>query len=1324
VANSAVVGLLRALLVADTAEFDAAMKRAGDSAKAWSKDLKKIGAEAEAVGRTLTVGITAPLVGLGAAASKLAIDFESSFAGVRKTVDGSEADFSKLSQQFRDLAKQIPVNVNELNKLGESAGALGIPRAQIAKFVEVMAGLGTATNLTADEAATSIARIQNIFGAAGQDTDRFASTLVALGNAGASTEKEITEMSARIAGAGHAVGLSQAQVLAFSSTLASVGINAEAGGSAMSRVLLKMNDAVDKGGTALKGFATVAGVSAAEFKRVFETDAAGATVKFVEGLQRLQTAGGNLSATLEPLIGKNIILKDTMLRLAGAGDLMQRDLNNANAAWEKNNALQNETQKRYETTAAQLTILWNRIKDVGISIGQALLPTVRALTEMLASAVPYLEALAKWFSDLPTGIQVAIVAFAGLAAAMGPALIAFGSMSTGLGTLVKSFKAGGIAAEAFGGMMTFLAANPIVAVIAGLGLLAAAIYLVATAETAAEREVRTNAAGYRDQTKALDDALNTYDDLRAKQNLTAKETKDLDAATRQLAEASGLTVDAFNQQQQGSDALTVALREQLKARQDLLREAIAQAKAKADTAQAQLAAAQAQQNKVLMGQATKPTRIGFGGKTDARLEPLTAPKDILEASIKLNAEIATLKHNATEAWSAYNTLNATTAAAAPATNAAADATKKDTDAKKTNTGATTELTKAQEKAKKAAADHAEAVEKLGRSISVGGVTDKISAMAEAVTAASRSGGLAKDSLIQYGKQINDWMIAGQQVPPALADIHYEYLLLHASTQTAKDSMRAFLAVSTDLTPALRANWTEAQKLDAEAEKLGQVFSKAGDQKALQKTLNKLPAVKLTPLTDAAPGFGKTLGADLVAQVPQSIQKAFQGGGDVGKSVGATVGNSVGGAAGKVVGPAISKAVGGGLGKAIGGLAGNAIPIIGPIIGAAVGGLIDKAFSHKGRDATVAFAESAGGFDTLHTKLGALGAEGETMWKRLTGVGKKDEKGAEKIIGEIEAAFDKAKEKQEKLTAGIGKLSGALQVFGGAAPKSLRPMIEALQKSSGLSAEMQKALAAMAKDPSWQTLQQRAQDLGVDLNSLGSQFQSAKLSDIALGYARDLQAFADIGADIPGVLAGMADELSSLYQQAKKNGVALPDTLKPYMDTLVAMGLLVDENGEKVETLNEVTFTKIEDQALQAVVDVLKEIRDLLSDGLPEAAKKGQQELDKNPLTVPVEYEYHTPDGKPFNYRTPKYPVAPPTAPPPAPPPQIGLQGGTHGQYVDWGSGTPVVLHGREAVTPEGEMISGGGGAPIQITVISKLDGREVARNQIKYIPRELTLAGV
>jgi TP901 family phage tail tape measure protein len=255
VANSSIVGVLRALLTLDTAQFEQATKRVADDAKKLTAEFKTFGRQATELGSALTKTITLPLAGLGIAAAKAAIDFESSFAGVGKTVDGvmdKSGDLTDLgkeiAQSFRDLAKTIPVNVNELNKIGEAAGALGIKKDDIVEFTRVMAMLGVTTNLTSDEAANAVARIQNIFGAAGKDTERLASTLVALGNAGASTEKEIAEMALRIAGAGNTVGLTQAQVLSFASTLSSVGINAEAGGSAISRIFLKMNDAVMSGG--------------------------------------------------------------------------------------------------------------------------------------------------------------------------------------------------------------------------------------------------------------------------------------------------------------------------------------------------------------------------------------------------------------------------------------------------------------------------------------------------------------------------------------------------------------------------------------------------------------------------------------------------------------------------------------------------------------------------------------------------------------------------------------------------------------------------------------------------------------------------------------------------------------------------------------------------------------------------------------------------------------------------------------------------------------------------------------------------------------------
>jgi TP901 family phage tail tape measure protein len=451
---SATVGILRVLLTANTAEFDDAMKKASDSAKVWTKDLSSIGKQATAVGSVLTKAITLPLLGLGAGAIKMASDFESSFAGVRKTVDATEPEFAQLAQGLRNMAKEIPISVNELNKVAEAAGQLGIKKDDILQFTRTMADLGVTTNLTADEAATATAQIQNIFGAAGKDVDRFGATLVALGNAGASTEKDIINMGLRIAGAGNQVGLSQAQVLSFASALSSVGINAEAGGSAISRVFLKINDAVAVGGGAMNEFARVAGMTGAQFKQAFETDAATATTAFITGLARLKGEGENVNATLENLVGKNIILKDTLLRASGAGSLLTEQLALGNKAWQDNTALVDEAKKRYATFESQAKLLWAQLRDVGITLGTALIPILRDLLTAMQPVISAISTAADGFAKLPQPVRTTMVAVAALAAAIGPLLLVFGHIATGAAAVTAAFTAKGIATRALTALMT------------------------------------------------------------------------------------------------------------------------------------------------------------------------------------------------------------------------------------------------------------------------------------------------------------------------------------------------------------------------------------------------------------------------------------------------------------------------------------------------------------------------------------------------------------------------------------------------------------------------------------------------------------------------------------------------------------------------------------------------------------------------------------------------------------------------------------------------------------------------------------------------------
>jgi TP901 family phage tail tape measure protein len=444
----------------DTAEFDTAAKRVSSSAKAWGSDLNIVGRQATAIGSTLTRTLTLPILGVGVASIKAASDFESSFAGIRKTVDGVVGSTGELTaaglaiqQGMRDMAKEIPVSVNELNKVGEAAGQLGIKKDDILQFTRTMADLGVTTNLTAEEAASATAKIQNIFGAAGKDVDRFGATLVALGNDGASTEKDIIEMGLRIAGAGKTVGLTQSQVLSFASALSSVGINAEAGGSAISRVFLKISSAVAKGGGDMAEFARIAGMSASHFKESFEKDAAGATTAFIAGIGRLKAAGENVNATLEGVVGKNIILKDTLLRASGAGDLLSNTLKLGAKAWEENAALTKEAGERYKTFESQLKVLWNQIKDVGITLGTALLPTMKDLVALATPMVEMIGRGAEAFAKLPEPVRLTAVGILGLVAAAGPLIWMIGQLSTGTAVLVKAFAEKGLAMRVLNGFM-------------------------------------------------------------------------------------------------------------------------------------------------------------------------------------------------------------------------------------------------------------------------------------------------------------------------------------------------------------------------------------------------------------------------------------------------------------------------------------------------------------------------------------------------------------------------------------------------------------------------------------------------------------------------------------------------------------------------------------------------------------------------------------------------------------------------------------------------------------------------------------------------------
>lgn len=421
--------IVRVVLRGDVTGLVTQMRAAGASVQQTAAQMTGATKEAAQFQRGMdSLGTSAGKVGLAAGvglglATKAAVDWESEWAGVMKTVNASPAEFDKLEAGLRDLATTLPATHEEIAGVAEAAGQLGVATKDILSFTKVMVDLGETTNLTAEDAATSIAQMANVMGTKGADIDNFGAALVALGNNGASTERQIVEMAQGIAGAGAQVGLTEAEVLSLANAAASMGIEVEAGGTAISRVFSDMAKATAQGGKELELYAQTAGLTADEFAQRFSTKPAQAFAMFTTGLDRVKESGGDVFTLLDELSLSDVRVSRALLGMAASGDLLTDSLNLGSQAWEENTALANEAEKRYATTASKVQVSINEIKDAAIEFGEAVLPVVAEVADdvgMVASA----------FGSLPGPVKEVATAALALTAVTGGALW-FGSKVIG-----------------------------------------------------------------------------------------------------------------------------------------------------------------------------------------------------------------------------------------------------------------------------------------------------------------------------------------------------------------------------------------------------------------------------------------------------------------------------------------------------------------------------------------------------------------------------------------------------------------------------------------------------------------------------------------------------------------------------------------------------------------------------------------------------------------------------------------------------------------------------------------------------------------------------
>lgn len=410
--------------------------------KVAKASFKAISVAAAATGAAVAAGIGATI--------SAGSEFESSFAGVKKTVNATDEELAQMRNEIREMAKDMPTSAAGLSEIAESAGQLGIQTKNITSFARTMANLEVATNLTREEGASEFAKFANITEMSQENFENLGSSVVALGNNMATTEADIMAMGMRIAAAGSQVKLSQAQIMGYSAALSSVGIEAEAGGSAFSKLLVNLQMAVETG-KGLASYSQVAGMTGEEFKRAFQDDAAVAVNAFLKGLNDTERNGKSAIAILDDMGLTEVRLRDTLLRAANASDLFEDALKTSSDAWKENTALTKEAEQRYATFESQCDILGNKVTDVGISLYDDMRP---GLTEVIGLVNDFIDGMA--------GQEDAVGDFIESATKKLPTMV---RQTKEAGQALKDF------AEPFLAVGGWLADNPgvIVSTIAGVG---------------------------------------------------------------------------------------------------------------------------------------------------------------------------------------------------------------------------------------------------------------------------------------------------------------------------------------------------------------------------------------------------------------------------------------------------------------------------------------------------------------------------------------------------------------------------------------------------------------------------------------------------------------------------------------------------------------------------------------------------------------------------------------------------------------------------------------------------------------------------------------
>lgn len=410
----------------------------------FGASIRQIGQAVQNAGVLLTIYISIPVTRALKQWTTTALEFDEALIEVRKNTNLEGKELEALRQGIMELAATSPTDIVDLTNIAADAARMGVAEKDILDFVDVINMLAVATTITAEDGATAMGRLLNIFFGTGDAAKQLekdyigtvsgiGSAINELGRHNAVTEDEILAATMRMAPAANALGITIQDALALSATVAGASASAERAGTQLNAALTKIAVNIDK-------IAAAAGQDLGEISKAFGADPIENFVLLADAIASIEDPIKRQQANAE-LFG---LVGGKAVNIMGAAyDDLRENMEISNRAFEAGTSLLIEYNKAQDAVSNQVKILKNNLKILGITIGEAVLPQI---TKMLTVVIPLVQALTKQFDLMSDQFKTNTVLIMVMVAVLGPLSYALGSIlfqigifTTGMTGLISMF---------------------------------------------------------------------------------------------------------------------------------------------------------------------------------------------------------------------------------------------------------------------------------------------------------------------------------------------------------------------------------------------------------------------------------------------------------------------------------------------------------------------------------------------------------------------------------------------------------------------------------------------------------------------------------------------------------------------------------------------------------------------------------------------------------------------------------------------------------------------------------------------------------------------